>query len=234
MTKRKQRIATLLAAFMLPLALSVTVAETASAHGDEAHQSATPSAPSDTQNQDMTGMDMSGAVVPAGEMAWPTGDEDGGMMMGHHPRPTTFGGRVIAWLGAWHPAIIHFPIALLLTVAFLELAAIARRKPLYNASNKILLGIGVLGAFAAAPLGWADAGMPTAQDEWFLTAHRWLGTFIPFLFLLLWRLKKPAEQAAIKPSPPFYEALLAISVAVILAQAFLGGEITHGANHMAF
>lgn len=232
--KPKHRIAIVLAAFVLPFALSVTAAEPAFAHGDEAHQSATPNADSDAQSQAMPGMDMSGTAVPAGEMAWPTGDEDGGMMMGHHPRPTTFGGRVIAWLGAWHPAVIHFPIALLLTVAFLELAAAIRRKPLYNASNKILLGIGVLGAFAAAPLGWADAGLPTPEDEWFLTAHRWLGTFIPFLFLLLWRLKKPAEEAAVKSSPPYYEALLVLSVAIILTQAFLGGEITHGANHMAF
>lgn len=234
MMNRKHRTATLMAALLLPLALSVTVAEPAFAHGGETHQSAKPPPGSSAPNQDMSGMNMSSTVVPADQMAWPTGDEDGGMMMGHHPRPTTFGGRVIAWLGAWHPAIIHFPIALLLTVAFLELAAVIRRKPLYNAGNKILLGIGVLGAFAAAPLGWADAGLPTAEDEWFLTAHRWLGTFIPFLFLLLWRLKKPAEEAAVKPSPPYYEALLVLSVVIILAQAYLGGEITHGANHMAF
>lgn len=230
MAKRKHRIATLLAALALPLALGMSATQPAFAHGDEAHTAAPPTTEPVPADQDMSGM-----AMPSTEMAWPTGDEDsGGMMMSHRARPTTFGGRVIAWLGAWHPAVIHFPIALLLTVAFLELAALVRGKPLYNASNKILLAVGVAGAFVAAPLGWADAGLPSAEDGWALTTHRWLGSAIPFLMLLLWYLKKPAEQAAVKPSSPVYELVLAVSVAVVLTQAYLGGEITHGANHMAF
>lgn len=230
MAQRKYRIATLLAALVLPLALSVSAAAPAFAHGDEAHTAAPQSAQPGAPDQDMPGM-----AMPSTEMTWPTGDEaGGGMMMSHRERPTTFGGRLIAWLGAWHPAVIHFPIALLLTVAFLELAAFVRRKPLYNASNKILLAVGVAGAFVAAPLGWMDAGLPTAEDGWALTTHRWLGSAIPFLMLLLWYLKKPAEQAAVRPSSRVYELVLAISVAVVLAQAYLGGEVTHGANHMAF
>lgn len=178
---------------------------------------------------------MSGTPMSGAEMAWPTeAPDDGGMMGMHHARPTTFEGRLIAWLGAWHPAVVHFPVALLLTVAFLELAGAFRRKPIYTAANKLLLALAALSAFATAPLGWADAGWPTPQDEWFLTAHRWLGTLIPFVMLLLWRLKAPAEQAAVKPSPPIYETLLGVTVLMVLVQAYLGGDITHGVDHMNF
>lgn len=167
--------------------------------------------------------------MPGMEMSWPTGDGGSmGMMMHHNEKPKTFGGRLVAWLGAWHPAIIHFPIALTLTVAFLELAAAFRRNPSYSANNKILLALATLGAFAAALAGWADMGMPVPDNSWTQTTHRWLGTTIPFLLLLLWSLKKPTATS--KP----YSALLAVMVIVILLQAFLGGEITHGANHMAF
>jgi uncharacterized membrane protein len=160
---------------------------------------------------------------------------DDGMMMTHAmERPKTFQGRLIAWLGMWHPAVIHFPIALLLTVGFLELAGAIRQKPLYTASNKVLLAVATLGAFVAAPLGWADAGMFKPEDTWALPWHRWIGTAIPFLLLLLWWLKRPAEQAAVRPSSRAYELLLAVTVVVILVQAYLGGEITHGSNHMAF
>ena len=108
-------------------------------------------------------------------------------------RPKTFAGRLQMWLGMWHPAVIHFPIALVLTVAFLELAAVVRRKPIYAASTKLLLAVAVAGAIIAAPLGWLNAGMPDAQDSLTLTVHRWLGTAMPFLLVGLWALKRPAE-----------------------------------------
>lgn len=47
-------------------------------------------------------------------------------------------------------------------------------------------------------------------------------------------LKRPTEQAVPGPSSRGYETLLTVSVLVILVQAYLGAEITHGANHMAF
>jgi uncharacterized membrane protein len=142
--------------------------------------------------------------MPVTDMAWPTGDDDG-VMMSHKARPTTFEGRLLAWIGMWHPAAIHFPIALLLTVAFLEGLAAVRRRPIYTASNKILLAVGVAGAFVAAPMGWLNAGLPTPDDSFALTVHRWLGTAMPFLLLALWFLKRPAEQAAARLSSRGYE-----------------------------
>lgn len=177
---------------------------------------------------------MSPEDMPVTDMAWPTGGDDGGMMMSHKARPTTFEGRLLAWIGMWHPAAIHFPIALLLTVAFLEGLAAVRRKPIYTASNKILLAVGVAGAFVAAPMGWLNAGLPTPDDSFALTVHRWLGTAMPFLLLALWLLKRPAEQAAARLSSRGYEALLAVTVLLILTQSYFGAVITHGAAHMKF
>ena len=168
--------------------------------------------------------------IPVTEMAWPT---EGGMEMSHD-KPETFLGRLIAWLGMWHPAVIHFPIALVLTVGLLEAAAALRRQPLYAASNRLLLGIATLGAFVAAPLGWASAGMPAADDENALAIHRWLGTALPFVILALWWLKRPAEQAARRLASRGYEAALALTVLLILVQAYFGAEVTHGAGHFKF
>lgn len=176
---------------------------------------------------------MSPEDMPVTDMAWPTGDDDG-MMMSHKARPTTFEGRLMAWIGMWHPAVIHFPIALLLTVAFLEGLAAIRRRPVYTASNRILLAVGVAGAFVAAPMGWLNAGPPMPDDSLALTVHRWLGTAMPFLLLALWLLKRPAEQAAARLSSRGYEALLVATVLLILMQAYFGAVVTHGAEHMRF
>lgn len=167
---------------------------------------------------------------PVMTMPWPTAP----VATEHDKRPTTFSGRLWRWLGGWHPAAVHFPIALLLTVAFLEAMALARRKPIYTASNKLLLAIATLGAFVAAPLGWVNGGLPAADDDAALTLHRWIGTALPFLMLLVWRLKPNAEAAAAGRNGPLYAIALSVVAAAILAQAYLGAEVTHGAGHMAF
>ena len=163
-------------------------------------------------------------------MRWPTAP----IATAHDARPTTFSGRLLRWLGGWHPAAVHFPIALFLTAALLEGMALLRRKPIYTASNKLLLAIATLGAFVAAPLGWVNAGLPAADDETALTLHRWIGTALPFLMLIVWRLKPIAEAAAAARGGPVYAIALSVVAAAILAQAYLGAEVTHGAGHMAF
>jgi uncharacterized membrane protein len=167
---------------------------------------------------------------PVMTMPWPTAP----VMTEHDERPTTFSGRLLRWLGGWHPAAVHFPIALFLTVAMLEAIALLRRKPIYTASNKLLLAIATLGAFVAAPLGWINAGLPAADDETALTLHRWIGTALPFLMLVVWRLKPHAEAAAAGRNGTLYAIALSVVAAAILAQSYLGAEVTHGAGHMAF
>lgn len=210
--------------FALLVAMTVLIAPVCAAPSVSA--SADSSAPAAAAGESAPAPD----DMPVTEMAWPT---EGDMQMSHD-KPKTFLGRLLVWLGMWHPAVIHFPIALVLTVGLLEAAAALRRQPLYGASNKLLLGIATLGAFAAAPLGWASAGMPAGDDESALAIHRWLGTALPFLILALWRLKRPVEQAAGRLGGRGYEAALALTVLLILIQAYFGAEVTHGAGHFKF
>lgn len=173
----------------------------------------------------------SGMTEPG--MAWPTAE---GVVanQSESERPATFGARLLAWLGAWHPAVIHFPIALPVTVGLLELLAWSRRAPRYVAINQILLGVAVAGAFLSASVGWAAAGLPSAADDWAITIHRWLGSVIPFLLLLVWNAGRLAAPSVTGGRSRSYCILLIVSVVLILSQGFLGGEVTHGANHMAF
>lgn len=212
-------------AFALLVALTVSVAPLHAAEPASAPAESPP--PASAEASVSTPDDM-----PVTEMAWPT-EEAGGMQMSHD-KPKTFEGRLLSWFGMWHPAVIHFPIALVLTVGLLEAAAALRRQPLYAASNKLLLGLATLGALAAAPLGWASAGLPAPDDESALMIHRWLGTALPFLIFALWWLKRPAEAAARRLSSRGYEAALALTVVLILVQAYFGAEVTHGAGHLKF
>ncbi|MCC6788846.1 MAG: hypothetical protein IT547_13515 [Hyphomonadaceae bacterium] len=227
---QKSAPARVLAALAVAFSLILLSPQLAVAHQGEQH----PSQNEQTDNTQTAPEHDMGAMSPD-EVMWPTAESMQGMPgMDHDARPATLSGRIIRWLGVWHPAVIHFPIALLLTAAFLEAAAVIRRKPVYAASNKILLAVATLGAFAAAPLGWANAGLPAPDDETALVLHRWIGTALPFLILLVWWLKKPVDEAAQRPGGWGYETALALTVLVILSQAYLGAEVTHGAGHLAF
>ncbi len=230
-----RRVQSLLAACALAMTLAATTVSPGIA------LAATGPAPVAEQSQPETAQSPAGQAagepslddMPVTDMAWPT-DMSDGMMMQHPDKPKALEGRLLAWFGMWHPAVIHFPIALVLTVALLELAAVIRRKPTYAASSRLLLGIATVGAFVAAPLGWANAGMPAPGDSLALDIHRWLGSALPFVILALWALKRPVDQAAVRLSSRSYELVLAATVALLLVQAYFGAEITHGANHMAF
>ncbi|MDE1171758.1 MAG: hypothetical protein PW734_11220 [Verrucomicrobium sp.] len=88
-------------------------------------------------------------------------------------------GEVLRWLGAFHPVVIHFPIALLLLAAFLE-GIVAWRGPSEKLSFAagLSLGLGAVAAVIAAGLGWADAATMSIEPDLkpILTWHRWLGT----------------------------------------------------------
>jgi uncharacterized membrane protein len=57
------------------------------------------------------------------------------------------------FLAELHPKVVHFPIALLLTYAILELVGIVFKKEFYQKTAHLLLFLGVIGAFFAVLTG---------------------------------------------------------------------------------
>jgi len=81
--------------------------------------------------------------------------------------------------GAGHPLVVHFPIALLLASALLEVISIWKgenvRLRFAIVANMVM---GTIGAVVAAALGWIDATQIHFEPDLraVLTWHRWLGT----------------------------------------------------------
>src|SRR3954467_7014562 len=63
--------------------------------------------------------------------------------------------------GVFHPAVVHFPIALLTVAALMETLAIVRGRSVKSAAISqtalTCLFLGAAGAVLAATLGWANA-----------------------------------------------------------------------------
>ena len=79
--------------------------------------------------------------------------------------------------GRMHPLVIHFPIALILLAAAIEVIRIKWDRPYLSQMTLFLLLAGALGALAASATGWVFSHeyYPPPSEQWMLERHRWLG-----------------------------------------------------------
>jgi uncharacterized membrane protein len=91
------------------------------------------------------------------------------------PKPS-FVRQLIAWLGRFHPALVHFPIGLLLAAAASEVLLVGTRLSVFESASRVCIWFAGVSAPPVATLGWFLAGAQLTDSNWVLTAHRWLGT----------------------------------------------------------
>jgi uncharacterized membrane protein len=107
------------------------------------------------------------------------------------------------FLAAFHPKVIHFPIALLLTYTLLEAVGAILKKELFSNAAYILLILGVLGAIAAVQTGqqaehlfenWTkSSGDLLEMHEKYANLTVWLFSFLLVIrtaFIILVQVKK--------------------------------------------
>ena len=175
-----------------------------------------------------------GAVPESGMMAMPGMAQDmdhGAMMADEGPRPMPQ--RLYRWLGAMHPAAVHFPIALFLVAALLEIAALTLRRPVLTQGTRVIIALAAISAVAAVALGWFAMGLP-GRDDVTHTYHRWLGTSIAVLGLLSWWAKEQWVRRPGRGRELVYIGLLTVTAAAVVINGLLGGMLTHGMNHLRF
>jgi uncharacterized membrane protein len=139
----------------------------------------------------------------------------------------SLGERLLDWLGRLHPVIVHFPIAFF--PAALLTAVVGRRRPAFATPVQFLvIAGGIIGPIAAL-FGWFDGGFDIAADDWLLRFHRWLGTAVGIgsLGLGIWAWRRPDANRSI--GMIFGLALL---TAAIVVQAWFGGALVHGIDHL--
>jgi hypothetical protein len=138
-----------------------------------------------------------------------------------------FAVRLLLWLGKFHVATVHFPIALLLAAAVAELWALGRgiRIPLPAVRFCVLLG--AAGAAAAVVLGWLLAwGGYGASSPRRLALHRWLGTAAGLLALGLAVLSEVDARSGKRRRP--FQVLLFLGAVLVGITGHLGGVLVHG------
>lgn len=193
----------------LVLALAI-LAQPAAAHGGEKHGAA--KAPVQTETPAASAQDGEEPASPSSEaQEEPRADSE----------HASSGGSVLTRL---HPATVHFPIALLIVAALVEMLAMARSSgPLAQAAN-VMTVAGAAGAVIAALFGWIHTGIWFGGDST-MHWHRWTGTGLALAAPLAALLAFCTDRRA-------FRIVIVLIAAALVAQGYWGAELAQGPDHL--
>jgi hypothetical protein len=126
--------------------------------------------------------------------------------------------RTVRWFGQFHPASVHFPVALFVVAA---LAHFWGMVPAYVFCLRVSAATSPL----AAAMGWANAEFAsfTSKSAALLEWHRWLGVAAAAVAVLAWLLAKRDGR--------LFRIALYGGTVLVLAAGALGGALVHGWDH---
>jgi uncharacterized membrane protein len=130
--------------------------------------------------------------------------------------------------GVLHPAVAHFPIALLIVAAVVEAWSVVRRhrKPLPTAL--VCLYLGTAAAVVATVLGWANADA-SGEKGTTLNWHRWLGVAVAALALVSVMLSLFARRETAGAGMRWlYRGAVFAGAALVGLVGSFGGKLVHG------
>ena len=140
-------------------------------------------------------------------------------------------GELGRFFGNLHPLAVHLPIALLLLVPVLEIAAVnSRRRELRQAAG-FVLGLAVASAIVAPYLGWLLARSNGFEGE-FVTQHMWGGIAVATAALLCGVLRGRARDESESNLPRSYVGGLTLAVVLLVFTGYRGAQIAHGEDHL--
>jgi uncharacterized membrane protein len=135
------------------------------------------------------------------------------------------------FLGRLHPLVVHFPIALLVFAAFLELFTIGKfQSKLRPGINALVVG-GALSSMMAAVFGWLLAENEGISGT-VLDQHQQIGiiTSIICLFLLLFLFQTSIKNQLNKIK--LYRGILFTTTIGVIIAGHLGASLTHGEDYL--
>ncbi|NNE76853.1 MAG: hypothetical protein HKN31_07240, partial [Pricia sp.] len=125
----------------------------------------------------------------------------------------------VAWLGRFHPLVLHFPIVLLLIAIFLGLTG--KKVP------ELLLVVGVVSALVTANLGFF-LGKETLVKGDLLFWHQWLGGGVALIAALWYAMATINLDKTV-----FTKGIQVVLLLLIGFAGHYGGMVTHGEDFLA-
>ena len=151
------------------------------------------------------------------------------------PAPASEPNKLLHFLGKLHPVSVHFPIALIILAAFVDILALIRCRLIFGETARTLLAFGVAASIVTIPLGWANAATSehTGQEAT-VELHRWLGIAAAATSLAAFALGNVARSKSNRTVRASYMIVLLASAVGIAVVGHLGGALVYGDDYLQF
>lgn len=137
--------------------------------------------------------------------------------------------ELIHEFGELHPAIVHFPIALIVTAALAEALYMARRSRWLGDAARFMIAAGAWAAVPAAAAGFAEASGETFAGgaARVFSVHWVCGVVTAVMAFLAYGLGEGSRRSGQVWEQALYRIFLLISAAGALATGFFGSSLGH-------
>lgn len=158
----------------------------------------------------------------------PRDDHDGA----GHDHASDHGVSLLDRLGRLHVVVVHFPIALLILGAALELAGLMHARWTSAATVRVLAATGALSAVAAMVLGLlhGSANDYSGTLSWVFLWHRGLGIAVAVTALVAWFAVESRARKGGRGG--FAAAALLLSALLVGAAGHFGGSLVYGWEYL--
>lgn len=137
----------------------------------------------------------------------------------------------LRFFGRLHPLAVHFPVALLLFTAILELSTFKKFNSPLRPGIQILLIAGIISSLISAIFGILLSGNAEYGEN--LILHQWLGIGTAFLGIIVWFLhQRVLVKNQTQHIKTYRFSLFLTTLGVILAGHF-GASLTHGDDYLS-
>lgn len=145
--------------------------------------------------------------------------------------------RLIVLLGKLHPAVVHFPIALILAASLAELLHWRWPRRQFADAARFMVMLGAFSGIVTVLSGWMaalDARYP-ANLLIVLERHRWLGVSTAAVAVLAAALALLAERRPLSVRYVWgYRAALLVAAVLVSLTGFYGGTLVFGPEHFSW
>ena len=144
-------------------------------------------------------------------------------------------GALDAWmdlLGRLHPLMVHFPVALVIVAALVELWRAVLRHEGPSPFARVAVWFAALFGIAAASSGWANAAYGGDSASVSLFLHRWGGVAVAVLLVALAIAGTQASRAGHAAWSGLWRMGLVLCAGLVAVVGHFGGNLVHGEGYV--